>query len=100
MEAFMYQFHSQHTYVQDLLKSGEIGDFLHIKAHFSFKLDDEKDIRLNRDLGGGAIWDIGCYGIHAGIQVVEMKPVHVSMIGKTSDKHNVDLRYVSRLTYR
>ena len=98
MEAFMYQFHSQHTYVKDLLKSGEIGDFLHIKAHFSFKLDDEKDIRLNQDLGGGAIWDIGCYGIHAVTQVVEMKPVHVSTIGKTSDKHHVDLTSVSLFT--
>src|SRR5690625_6199230 len=62
MEAFMYQFHSQHTYVKDLLKSGEIGDFLHIKAHFSFKLD-EKDISLIKNLGGGAIWDIGGYEI-------------------------------------
>lgn len=95
MEAFMYQFHSQHTYVQDLLNSGEIGDFLHIKAHFSFKLEDEKDIRLNRNLGGGAIWDIGCYGIHAVTQVVRMKPVNVSTIGKVSDKYSVDITSVN-----
>src|SRR5690625_3531544 len=95
MEAFMYQFHSQHTYVKDLLNYDKIGDLLHIKAHFSFKRDDENDIRLNRYLGGGAIWDIVCYRIHAVIQVVEMKPVHVSTIGKTSDKHHVDLTSVS-----
>jgi len=98
MEAFMYQFHSQHEYVKDLLKSGKIGNVSHIKAHFSFKLEDEQDIRLNRKLGGGALWDIGCYGVHVITQIAGMKPVQVSAIGKISEDHDVDMTSISFFT--
>ena len=57
MEAFMYQFHSQHERVKQLLNSGIIGEFRHVKANFSWMLNKENDIRLNPDLGGGAMWD-------------------------------------------
>lgn len=98
MEAFMYQFHSQHKYVQEVLASGEIGDFNHIKAHFSFKLDNDQDIRLNRELGGGAFWDVGCYGMHAVTQVVAMKPNQVVMVGKVPQQHGVDTTSVAFFT--
>ncbi len=98
MEAFMYQFHSQHVYVKDLLKSGEIGDFIHIKAHFSFLIDDDQNIRLNKELGGGALWDLGCYGVHAVTQIAGMKPVSVATIGKVSEKHHVDMTSVCFFT--
>lgn len=90
MEAFMYQFHSQHEHVKQLLHSGKIGDYRYVKAHFSFMLDNPSDIRLNRELGGGALWDVGCYGIHALTQVIGMKPTKVTMVGKIDRKHQVD----------
>lgn len=98
MEAFMYQFHSQHEYVKQLLTDGTIGDYQYVKAHFSFKLDDPNDIRLNRALGGGALWDIGCYGIHALTQIVGMKPTEVSMVGKVDSNHQVDTTSVCFFT--
>lgn len=98
MEAFMYQFHSQHEYVKKLLDSGEIGDYQHIKAHFSFKLDNKQDIRLDKDLGGGAFWDLGCYGIHAVTQIVGMKPNRVSMMGKVPKEYDVDTTSVAFFT--
>ena len=90
MEAFMYQFHSQHQYVKELMGSGVIGDYRYVKAHFSFFLEDREDIRFNRELGGGALWDVGCYGIHAVTQIVGMQPTHISMIGKVDPEHQVD----------
>ncbi|MDQ7865019.1 hypothetical protein RCO48_39700 [Peribacillus frigoritolerans] len=65
MEAFMYQFHKQHKRVKELLESKIIGEYRHLKAHFSWMLPDENDIRLNPDLGGrgderrGLLW-ISC----------------------------------------
>lgn len=98
MEAFMYQFHPQHEYVIRLLKDGAIGDYQYVKAHFSFKLDNQNDIRLNRELGGGALWDVGCYGIHALTQIVGMKPTQVSMVGKMDIDHQVDTTSVCFFT--
>lgn len=90
MEAFMYQFHHQHKRVEELLYSGFIGEFRHIKAHFSWMLEDEGDIRLNRELGGGAMRDVGCYGLHAITQIVGFRPVKLSMSGSIHSEHGVD----------
>lgn len=90
MEAFMYQFHKQHQRVKELLDSNYIGEYLHVKAHFSWMLDDPNDIRLKPDLGGGALWDVGCYGIHAMSQIIGMKPTKVTMAGKIHPEYKVD----------
>ncbi|OLN23908.1 hypothetical protein BTO30_00295 [Domibacillus antri] len=90
MEAFMYQFHQQHKRMKDLYSSGLIGEYKHLKAHFSWMLDDPEDIRLNRVLGGGAMRDVGCYGIHALTQLIGFKPVSMSMTGKIHPHYGVD----------
>lgn len=90
MEAFMYQFHSQHNRVKELIQSDIIGEYQHVKAHFSWTLEDESDIRLNHQLGGGAMRDVGCYGLHAVTQIIGFKPTKLLMNGKVHSKHNVD----------
>ncbi|WP_038539152.1 Gfo/Idh/MocA family protein [Neobacillus sp.] len=90
MEAFMYQFHRQHTRVKELLQSNLIGEYQHVKAHFSWNLENTTDIRLNRELGGGAMRDVGCYGFHAITQLVGFKPMKLSMIGKVHPEFGVD----------
>ncbi|WP_322817118.1 Gfo/Idh/MocA family oxidoreductase [Chloroflexus sp.] len=61
MEAFMYRFHPQTITVQRLLADGVIGDVKQVRGNFAFLLDDTTNIRLNPELGGGALYDIGCY---------------------------------------
>ncbi|MDQ1000756.1 xylose dehydrogenase (NAD/NADP) [Neobacillus niacini] len=90
MEAFMYQFHRQHKRAKELLQSGVIGEYRHVKAHFSWMLDDGGDIRLNRELGGGAMRDVGCYGLHAVTQIVGFKPIQISMTGSIHPEYGVD----------
>ncbi|MFB9762508.1 Gfo/Idh/MocA family protein [Ectobacillus funiculus] len=91
MEAFMYQFHKQHQRVKELLESNYIGEYLHIKAHFSWMLEDPNDIRLQPSLGGGALRDVGCYGVHAMSQIIGMKPTTVTMGGKLHPEYKVDM---------
>ncbi|GAA0318389.1 Gfo/Idh/MocA family oxidoreductase [Oceanobacillus oncorhynchi subsp. oncorhynchi] len=91
IEAFMYQYHQQHQRVKELLDSKIIGEFRHLKAHFSWMLHHENDIRLNQELGGGAMWDVGCYGVHAVTQIFGMKPIKVSMSGNIHPDYHVDL---------
>lgn len=67
MEGFMYRFHPQHAHIQSLLDSGLIGNVLSCRASFSFLMAPARMYRINRDMahGGGALWDIGPYAIHA-----------------------------------
>jgi len=90
MEAFMYQFHKQHQRVRELLDSNCIGSYVHVKAHFSWMLEDSKDIRLNPELGGGALRDVGCYGVHAISQIIGMQPTKVTMGGRVHPEYKVD----------
>jgi len=58
MEAFMYRFHpAMREFVEGLREP------LHVQATFGFTAKDPNDIRLQRDLGGGALLDVGCYAV-------------------------------------
>lgn len=63
-EAFMYRHHPQTLKVKELVDSGVLGDVRLIKGDFTFNISDEGDVRLNPELGGGSIWDVGCYPIN------------------------------------
>lgn len=62
-EAFMYRHHPQTLKVMDLIGKGAIGQLQLIRGGFTFMLDRPGDIRLKPELGGGSIWDVGCYPI-------------------------------------
>ncbi|MGZ9164071.1 MAG: Gfo/Idh/MocA family protein [Anaerolineales bacterium] len=62
-EAFMYRHHPQTLKVQEMVKSGSLGDLKLIRGFFSFVLSREGDVRLDPAMGGGSIWDVGCYPI-------------------------------------
>jgi predicted dehydrogenase len=61
MEAFMYRHNPQTKRLVELVESGEIGRLRLIRAVFSFPLADATNVRLNADLDGGGLMDVGCY---------------------------------------
>ncbi len=65
-EAFMYRHHPQTLKVKELLDDGAIGPLRYIHGAFSFFLNRPGDVRLDPELGGGGIWDVGCYPISYG----------------------------------
>lgn len=64
-EAFMYTHHHQWKRVREIIASGEIGSLRAVHAVFSFLLNRDNDIRLQPEMGGGALYDVGCYAVHA-----------------------------------
>ena len=63
-EAFYYRFHPQHLAARTLILNQEIGPLKEIQVRYSFQLEeDSKNYRLNKSQGGGALYDVGCYGI-------------------------------------
>jgi predicted dehydrogenase len=64
MEAFMYRLHPSWESVRELLASGRIGRLRAVQSWFSYFNDDPRNIRNVPELGGGALYDIGCYCIN------------------------------------
>jgi predicted dehydrogenase len=65
MENFMFPYHRQHEFVEELIKKGEIGDIHFFKSSFGFPPRGKNDIRYSKELGGGALLDAGGYVIKA-----------------------------------
>ncbi len=63
-EAISYYSHPQTIEILNLIKNDEIGQIRKIESNFGFKAKFKPDSRLyNKKLGGGAIFDLGCYPI-------------------------------------
>jgi D-xylose 1-dehydrogenase (NADP+, D-xylono-1,5-lactone-forming) len=76
-EAFMYRHHPLTLKVQQLIEAHEIGEVRVIRGGFTFNIARPEDVRLNRALGGGSIWDVGCYPISYARAVMAQDPVEV-----------------------
>jgi predicted dehydrogenase len=62
MEAFMWRHQPRTLAIRQLVSEGMIGELRLVRSSFSF-LIDMSDWRLDPARGGGALWDIGCYGL-------------------------------------
>ncbi len=78
MEAFMWRFHPQVQQVKDIVSSGQIGDLRLIRTSFSFTLGNPLDIRAIKNLGGGALYDIGTYCVSGSRTFAGREPVSVT----------------------
>jgi len=76
-EAFMYRHHPQTLKAQELVANGSLGTLKLLRGDFSFVLDREGDIRFDPAMGGGSIWDVGCYPISYMRSVVRAEPLEV-----------------------
>jgi len=77
MEAFMYRFHPQWQCTKKLVLDGVIGDLKTIQSFFSYYNVDEKNIRNQKDAGGGGMMDIGCYCISISRFIFDKEPQSV-----------------------
>lgn len=77
MEAFMVRFHPQWLRAREIVRSGRIGEAKAVQVFFSYTNRDPGNIRNRLDAGGGAIMDIGCYGVVSGRFIFEGDPTRV-----------------------
>ncbi len=64
MEAFHYRYHPLAERMQAIVTGGTLGRIRHIEVWICFPVLRFGDIRYRYALGGGAVMDAGCYGIH------------------------------------
>ncbi len=76
-EAFMIRSFPQWLRLRELLDQGVIGTLRSISGFFSYFNADPRNIRNQVESGGGALYDIGCYLIHASRYAFGRQPSRV-----------------------
>ena len=65
VEGFHYLFHPVMQRLFALLDAGELGELRHVETVVAMPPPDDGDPRWSFALAGGALMDLGCYGLHA-----------------------------------
>lgn len=76
-EAFMWRQHDRAQLLKKTVDEGAIGNLRIITVSFSFNID-RSDWRLRPEKGGGAMWDLGCYGVNAARFLTNKEPEDIS----------------------
>jgi NDP-hexose-3-ketoreductase len=65
MENYLFPHHAQHGLVNDLIKSGSLGEIRMLRSTFGFPPLPADNFRYSPQLGGGALLDAGAYVLKA-----------------------------------
>lgn len=85
LEAFMYRFHPQIDRLRALVQGGSLGPLKWMRGSFTYSLRDMSDCRWDPKLGGGALYDLGCYPLSLMRLVSQAEPVVLSVVGGLTD---------------
>ncbi|SDC40142.1 Oxidoreductase family, C-terminal alpha/beta domain [Melghirimyces thermohalophilus] len=73
--------------MKEIIDFGEIGEVQLMRSSLSFVLQQlEGNIRMSKELGGGSLYDLGCYCIHAIRSIMQREPTKVYAVGN----HHLD----------
>jgi D-xylose 1-dehydrogenase (NADP+, D-xylono-1,5-lactone-forming) len=75
-EAFMYRHNPQTRRLTELVAEGAIGELRLVRSTFSYSLYDAGNIRLQTEVEGGALMDVGCYNV-SGSRLLAGEPERV-----------------------
>ena len=89
-EAFMVRTHPQWVAARRLVREGRIGELSAVQSSFSYFNDDPANVRNMADIGGGAIYDIGCYPITTSRFIFEQEPARVLALVERDPKFGTD----------
>ena len=98
VEAFMYRHEPLTARLLQLVHDGTIGDITMMSCVFTYEQSREHDVRLDPTLGGGSLWDIGCYCVNAVRLVAGCEPQAVFGWASTGAS-GVDERFTGLLQF-
>ncbi len=82
MEGFMYRFHPRSQHIKALVDEGQIGAVRLVRAAFTYPMAADilasgANARLKPEMGGGALLDVGCYGVSVARWLMGAEPLRV-----------------------
>jgi xylose dehydrogenase (NAD/NADP) len=97
-EAFMYRHHPQTLRVKELIDNGEVGYLQFIRGSFCYISTRLNNPRFDLQLGGGSLWDVGCYPISYARYLTGKEPNEVYG-SQVSGPTGIDLLYAGQLYF-
>lgn len=64
LEGFHYLFHPATRRALELADDGTLGDLEHVEVRMAMPAPEPRDPRWSLEMAGGALMDLGCYGLH------------------------------------
>ena len=98
MEAFAYLHSPFVKAVKEELDAGTIGEILYFESEFIAGRRPDTDIRLKKETGGGAFYDLGCYPLSMALWMIGKEPDEVKAAAQFSEK-GIDLFTSAVLLY-
>ncbi|HEU4573214.1 MAG TPA: Gfo/Idh/MocA family oxidoreductase, partial [Candidatus Limnocylindrales bacterium] len=98
VEAFMYLHHPQIERALEIVAAGELGRLELVHASFSFFLTYPGDPRLEPEMGGGSLWDVGCYAVSVTRRISGEEPDGHAAFARF-DERAVDRTFIGQLRF-
>ncbi len=98
VEGFMYLHHPQIVRALELARGGSLGPLELVTGTFSFLLDRSDDPRANLAMGGGSLWDVGCYPVSLARRIAGEEPDRLAGFARF-DEAGVDRMFIGQLHF-
>lgn len=104
MEALMYRFHPRTQRLKSMISEGAIGTPRLVRAAFCFSMAEDLlksgvNHRLSSQQGGGALLDVGCYGVSVARWLLAAEPIRAQALAIRRPESNVDIHLVGNLLF-
>ena len=99
MEAFMYRYADQFVKMMEVLESGVLGKIKGIQGSQGYTLDWASPAREDPALGGGSLYDVGCYVVDAMNVIAKQQGGKLCQAKALTSGTPVDYHAVAALSY-
>lgn len=99
LEAFMYRVHPATQLIQDTIAAGRIGQVKLIRSAFCYGLGNAYNVRLDKALRGGGLYDVGCYCINFSRMIAAEEPDDISAVWTLGEETGVDESLVAAMHF-
>jgi predicted dehydrogenase len=89
-EAFMVRHHPQWIRAREIVRAGTLGEVRAVQCLFTYFNVDPNNVRNMADIGGGALYDIGCYPIVVSRYIFDAEPERVVSLVDRDPKFRTD----------
>jgi predicted dehydrogenase len=96
-EAFMYRHHPMTEAAKAFAAAGRLGTITLYRGAFTFMLTRAGDVRLDPSMGGGALWDVGCYPVSYANLIAGAHPAEV--FGFQRVDRGIDMEFSGVMRY-
>lgn len=98
VEGFMYLHHPQTNRALEMARGGALGRLEIMNGTFSFFLSYPNDPRADPAMGGGSLWDVGCYPVSFARRLAGQEPSGIHAFARF-DERGVDRTFMGQLRF-